>query len=231
MCTIRRLLSDDWEKYKSINANTFDEYLQAIVVTNHANPEAVSVIEAKWAVCLLEQVAVGDSSHNLTLSQQLRGVLPLLSYRAAPHLLLHAEFLAHGHDVCLNHASQLEQLKLESQWMDAYSAIEWLSTSDTLHLGAIALLDHDLPTWTAWAAWRPQLVRIRAWKKYTIFAPTSLKDLFAMEGPDFASVVGSERATLRDGLTAQCSRGSQCVLRWKKFCFGFRRNPFKCPKT
>ena len=226
VCTIRRVLSDDWEKYKSDNATTLDEYLQAIVATNHVNPEAVSVIEAKWAVCLLEQVTPGGSSHNLTLGQQLRDILPLLSYQAAPHLILHAEFLAHGHDVCLNHASQLEHLRLENQWMDAYSAIEWLSTSDTLNSGVTALLDHDLPTWRAWAAWRPQLVRIRAWKKYTIFAPTSLKDLFAMEGPDFTSVVGSERTTLRDGLITQSSRGSQSVLHWKRFCFGFRRNPF-----
>ena len=221
--TIRELLSDDWEKS---NATTPDGYLQAIVATNHVNPEAVSVIEAKWAVCLFEQMTAGGSSHNLTLGQQLRDVLRLLSYRTAPHQLLHAEFLAHGHDVCLNHASQLEHLRLESQWMDAYSAIEWLSTSDTLNTGAIALLDHDLPTWRAWAAWRPQQLRLRAWKKYAIFAPTSLKDLFAMEGPDFASVVGSERATLRDGLIAQCSGGSQSVLHWQKFCFGFRRNPF-----
>ena len=226
VCTIRRLLSDDWEKYKPDNATTHDEYLQAIVATHHVKPEAVSVLEAKWAVCLLEQVTAGGSSHNFPLGQQLRDILPLLSYQAAPHLLLHAEILAHAHDVCLNHAGQLEYLRLECQWMDAYSAIDWLSTGESLHSGAIALLDHDLPTWRAWAAWRPQLVRIRAWKKYTVHAPTSLKDLFAMEGPDFASAIGSERATLRDGLIAQCSRGHQSVLQWKKFSFTFRRNPF-----
>lgn len=226
VCTIRTLLSGDWAKHKSDNATALDEYLQAIVATNHVNPEAVGVIEAKWAVCLLEQVTAGGSSHNFTLGQQLRDILPLLSYQANPHLLLHAEFLAHGHGVCLNHASQLEHLRLECQWMDAHSAIEWLSASDMLHSGAIALLDHDLPTWRAWATWRPQLVRIRAWKKYIVHAPTSLKDLFALEGPDFASVIGSERATLRDGLIEQCSRGSQSVLHWKKLCFTFRRNPF-----
>ncbi|KAL8796361.1 MAG: hypothetical protein Q9195_001268 [Heterodermia aff. obscurata] len=226
VCTIRRLLSDDWEKYKSDSATPLEEYLQAIVATNHVKPEAVNVVEAKWAICLLEQTTAGGSSHNLTLGQQLRDILPLLSYEAAPHLLLHAEILAHGHDVCLNYASQLEHLRLESQWMDACSAVEWLSAGGMLHSGAIALLDHDLPTWRAWAAWRPQLVRIRAWKKYTVFAPTSLRDLFAIEGPDFASGVGSERSTLRDGLIAQCSRGSHSVLHWKKFCFSFRRNPF-----
>ncbi|CAF9930417.1 MAG: hypothetical protein HETSPECPRED_007628 [Heterodermia speciosa] len=115
VCTIRRLLSDDWEKIQFDNATTLDEYPQTIVAINHINPKAVSVIEAKWAVCLLEQVTAGSSSHNSTLGQQLRDILPLLSYQVVLRLLLYAEFVAHGHVICLNHVSQLEHLRLESQ--------------------------------------------------------------------------------------------------------------------
>ena len=48
-----------------------------------------------------------------------------------------------------------------------------------------------------------------------------------MEGPDFTSIVGSEQATLREGLIAQGSSRSQSTLQWGKSHVVFSRNPFK----
>ncbi len=226
---LRNLVVNDL-KVEFTGAFGLDQYLQAIVATNHANPEAVSEIEARRARCLSENTAHGSSSRNL--GQQLRDMLSLLPDQAASGLLLQTEINTLAYDTCLDFATQLEVLRNGNQWEDAYVAAAWLSKvlpNNMLRIsnpGASLLLDTHLPRWGAWAAWRPDVARLHAWNNYAVRAPSSLGDLLALEGPDFASMVGSAQATLRKALIAQGSGGSQTTLYWGNSHVRFKRNPF-----
>ncbi|KAF7507279.1 hypothetical protein GJ744_010713 [Endocarpon pusillum] len=206
------------------------EYSQAIVASNHANPEAVSDIEAQWARCLSENAAHGSSSR--TLGQQLQDMLPLLPDQVASGLLLQTEINSLACRVCMGFAEQLEVLSSRNRWEDAHVAAEWLSTISSSGLllipnpGARQLLDSQLPTWGAWAAWQPSVARLHAWNDYAVRAPSPLKDLLALEGPDFASMIGSAHASLRNRLIAQGISGSQTTLHWGNSHVRFKRNPF-----
>lgn len=227
--TLRKLLGSDL-KVGPNKASGPHEYLQAVFATNHVNPEAVSEIEAQWAHCLCEYAAPGGSSR--TLGQQLQRLLPLLPTQVAPDLFLQDEINAQVCDVCRDFATQLEVLRRENQWIDAHTAVGWLSavTSSTpweSNLEASLLLNNQLPTWRAWAGWRPFIPRLWAWADFATDAPSSLEDLLALEGPDFASTVGSEEATLRQGLITQSFNGHPSTIQWGKSQVSFKRNPFR----
>ncbi|ERF73018.1 hypothetical protein EPUS_07112 [Endocarpon pusillum Z07020] len=226
---LRNLVVNDL-KVEPNGAFGLHEYSQAIVATNHANPEAVSDIEAQWARYLSENPAHSGSSR--TLGQQLQDMLPLLLDQVASGLLLQTETNSLACRVCLGFATQLEVLRHRNRWEDAYVAAGWLSTISSSglllipNLGAGQLLNTHLPTWEAWAAWRPSVVRLHAWNDYAVRAPLSLGDLLALEGPDFASMIGSAQASLRNGLIAQGIGGSQTTLHWGNSHVRFGRNPF-----
>ena len=228
--TMKDLLVKDFITDPS-GASEGQENLQIIIATNHENPGAVSEIEAKWANCLLEHAAPSGSSQ--PLAQQLHDVLSLLPTRISPDLLLHENIKRLADSVCTRFAHNLHELRCRSQWLDAHRAVEWLSTdptssktSPTMRANTTKLLD-DLPGWGAWAAWRPNIPRLRIWMQLTKGVQFSLKDLLALEGPDFVSMTGSEQATLQKGLIAQGSRLSQSMLQWGTTHVSFTKNPFK----
>lgn len=226
--SIRNLLVND-HGVEHDSAFGLQDYLQVIVATNHVNSGAVSDIESQWARCLLEHAVAGGSSR--TLAQQLHDVLSLLPAQVSPDLLLQDDISRLATSVCMDFSKQLEDLRHKHQWMDAHTAVGWLSTvttsNSTLQTGTRNLLDNHFPTWGAWAAWRPNIPRLSARKNNVTFAQSSLGDLLALEGPDFASIVGSEQATLREGLIAQGSSRSQSTLQWGKSHVVFSRNPFR----
>ena len=212
------------------------ETLQIIIATNHENPGAVSEIEAKWANCLLERAAPSGSSR--PLAQQVHDVLSLLPTWISPDLLLHENIKRLADSVCTRFAHNLHELRCRSQWLDAYRAVEWLSTdptisktSPTMRVNTTNLLDDHLPGLGAWAAWRPDIPRLRNWMQLTDGVQISLRDLLALEGPDFVSMTGGEQATLQKGLIAQGSRLSQSMLQWGTTHVGFTKNPFKGSET
>ncbi|KAL9067663.1 MAG: hypothetical protein Q9161_006745 [Pseudevernia consocians] len=224
---IRNLLVNDL-KVEPDGTLAVQEYLQVILATNHEDSGAVSEVEAQWAKCLLEHTSAGGS-----LGQQLHDVLSLLPARVAPDLLLYKDIKRLADSICTEFAKQLQDLRHSNRWMDAHAAVGWLSTASTsrntlqtMSSGARLLIEDYLPCWGAWAAWRPHIPRLRAWKDSTTFAYPYLEDLLALEGPDFASIKGSEEVTLREGLIAQGSRGSQSTLQWGKTHASFNRNPF-----
>ena len=226
--TIRKWLVND-VKNEFDGTLGFQDYLQVIIATKHESPAAVREIEAQWATCLLEHAAAGGS-----LAQQLHDVLFLLPDRVAPDLLLYEDIKRLADNVCTEFAKQLQGLRDENRWMDAHAALGWLSTTSTgsntlqaMNAGTTILSDSHPPRWEAWAAWRPRIPRLLAWKSFNICTQSSLEDLLALEGPDFASILGSEQATLREGLIAHASRGSNSTLQWGKTSVSFRRNPFK----
>ena len=213
---IRDLLANLF-KSEPKGTSAFHENLQLVPLTRHVNPQAVSDTEAAWTHCLWEHTLACNSS--ISSSQQLHHILPMLLAQVDPSLLFQAEINDLAMEVCLSFTDQLESLKHKAKWMDAHGVAGWLSTvpsSQKLNgpnAGAKLLLDKHLPTWGAWAAWRPQPSRIRAWQHFSILVP-SLQDLFALEGPDFANGIGSEQTTLREGLIAQGLREHQSTIRW-----------------
>ncbi len=227
MRTIRNWLVND---VKVDNGTLgFQEYLQVIVATNHENSAAVSEIEAQWANCLLEHAAAGGS-----LAQQLHDVLFLVPDRVAPDLLLYEDINRLADNVCTEFAKQLQDLRDKARWMDAHAALGWLSTTSissnmlqTMNARTKKLSDRHPQRWEAWTAWRPHIPRLLAWENFNICTQSSLEDLLALEGPDFASILGSEQATLREGFVTHASRGSHSTLQWGKTHAIFRRNPFK----
>ena len=224
---VKNLLINDF-KVGSDGADgalAIQDYLQVIVATNYVRPEAVSEIEAKWARYLWEHVAASGSSR--TLAQQLHDVLLLLPARVTPDLLLHESLKSIADSVCTQFAKQLQDLKQRNQWTDAYAAINSLcNTLQLIDAEAVDLLERYLPRLRAWVAWRPHIPRLRAWKGFSTFANSSLEDLLALEGPDFASMLGDERATLRQGLIAQGSRSPQSTVQWGRTRASFKKNPF-----
>ena len=212
------------------------ETLQIIIATNHECSGAVSEIEARWANCLLEHAAPSGSSR--TLAQQLHDVLSLLPTQISPGLLLHENIKRLADTVCTRFTDSLHEFRCRSQWLDAHRAVEWLSTDPTnsktspmMSVNTTNLLAHRLPRWEAWAAWRPDIPRLRTWMQLTNGVQFSLKDLLALEGPDFVSMKGSEQTTLQKGLIAQGSRLSQSMLQWGTTHVSFTKNPFKRSET
>ncbi len=223
--TIKHLLVNDF-KAGPDGAIRPQEYLQVIVAANHVNPGAVSEVEAQWARFLLDYSARGESSR--TLVQWLRTLLPLLPALPAQNLLLQNEINGLACTVCMGAAKQLEDLRNNSQWLEAVNSIGWLATASfTSNSPQKHLLDEFLPAWRVWAAWRPHIPRLRTWKIHALGSHSSLGDLLALEGPDFVSVEGGEQASLREGLIAQSSSGSQSMLQWGRSHVKFGRNPFR----
>ena len=223
--TIQNLLRNDFKADPDC-AIPPQEYLQIIVAANHVNAGTVSDIEAHWARCLLDYPAAGEPSR--ALAQWFSKLLPLLPAWPTPNLLLQDDINRLASTVCMCVAKQLEDLRHNNQWSEAETSIGWLSTvSITNDSSQNHLLDTCLPAWRAWAAWRPHIPRLRTWKIHALCSHSSLGDLLALEGPDFVSMEGTEQATLRDGLTAQSSSGSQSMLQWDRSQVKFGRNPFR----
>lgn len=179
--SIRNLLVND-HRVELDSTFELQDYLQVIVATNHVNAGAVSDIESQWARCLLEHAAAGGPSR--TLAQQLHDVLSLLPARVSPDLLLQDDISRLATSVCTDFAKQLENLRHKNQWMDAHTAVGWLSTvttsNSTLQTGTRNLLDNHFPTWGAWAAWRPNIPRLRARKNNVTFAEPSLGEILCI---------------------------------------------------
>ena len=71
---------------------------------------------------------------------------------------------------------------------------------------------------------------MRDWQNYAVTASSSLRGLFALEGPDFANIGGNKKnPTLREGLIARGSVGS--VIKWEGLRVSFKRNPFRHPEN
>ena len=226
---IRNLLADDRGKKQS-NGLVSQEYLQVVLAINHVNDEAVSELEARWARCLLKHAQTHGPSRSL--GEQLMSLLPLLPTCVSLGLSIQVDIIELASKLCRDFTMQLETLSNEKQWLSARTLVGWLSASTTRTLlqnpdsGARRLLDAHLPKWRAWAAWRPVDYRLWAWNGHAIRTLSFPEDLLALEGPDFASVVGREQETLRRGLIAQGSTNSEPMLRWGKLVVKFQRNPF-----
>ena len=179
--------------------------LQAIVAANHVKPEAASRSESDWAFKLIEHS--NGSYSEKTLGERLCKIVSLLTSGMSADFLLRDHAIALARNTCQAFALYLETLRAENRWVQAFLAVEWLSRVSAASLnshvggfGPLQLLDSCLPTWRAWAAWRPNMARVHFLDKTAINRNDSLRDLLAIDGPDFTN---HGQTSLKEGLIAQ----------------------------
>ena len=195
-----------------------ESYLQSLIAVNHVNSKAVSETDAMWARQLL-LTSVSYESLEATVQRFARGL-----NRAIP---LHGYVVDHTCRICEAFRVRLDFLKMDNQWISAYSLTsEWLAEvlkhyDSTSKSEIYSLLDTSFPLWRAWAGWRPSLVRLQLWEKYSLSHRAALKKFLALEGPDF---LGYGRETMHDGLVAQNSDLSQAGPRYESICLEVRPN-------
>ncbi|XTI89975.1 hypothetical protein V2W45_1511865 [Cenococcum geophilum] len=175
-------------------------YLQAFVAANHCNPTAITELEAKWARALMPYSTPGVAAP----SRCLEGVVRILTARQLTSLEMVPDFHALARRACKDFAAQLEGLKVKSQWIAAYAAASWLPNllGTTASPRIEGLLDAEFLSWRVWAAWRPNLNRLRLLEGLPGERRAVLPDILSLEGPDFLQ---SRQATLREGLIARNS--------------------------
>ena len=227
---IRDFLINDL-KVQSQNILEIHEYHRALIAAHHQNSDAVHKREAEIAHCMLEHA--GASRSIRTLAQQLQAIIEILSDRVNFGIFSEEEVTRLAAEVCQQFAAHLETIKRENRWREAYATVNWLSNTSVSYklstnsrFGARYYLDIHFPTWTAWAAWRPLDACLATWHCHLSNARSSIRDFFALEGPDFVSMKGSEKATLKQGLIAQDS-ASVSVIGWGQSQVTFERNSFR----
>lgn len=213
---VRRLLTVDLYVDPGIYFG-LASYLQAIVAAHHVKPEAASQSEASWAGELIAQ-SVSTVSEQ-TLGEQLWRILTHFTNGVTADSLLRNHITTLARTVCQDFAALLETLRLENRWIDAHEAAGWLSAISAKSLnpsnaffGPVQLLDSHFSTWRAWVAWRPNLKRLRYLEEAAINRRDPLRDLLALDGPDFTS---NGQATLGDGLISQDSGLTPNALHWE----------------
>jgi hypothetical protein len=153
-----------------------------------------------------------------TASQKLKIVVKLLVDSALGHSLLDSEVRNLACAFSVDLSNQLQVLEAEGRWREARRESAWLS----LLLGqpvkpgqaeAIRILEHRLMRWRAWALWRPDMHRLFMQKRLSSTQRGSLRDLLALEGPDFR---GTGQSTLREALIAQYSNFPLLQVCWGK---------------
>ena len=179
--------------------------LQVIVAANHVKPEAASRSESDWAIELIKHS--NGSYPEETLGRQLCKIVSLLTSGMSADFLLRDHAIAVARNTCQAFASYLETLRAENRWVQAFLAVEWVSRVSAASLnshvggfGPLQLLDSCLPTWRAWAAWRPNMARVHFLDETAINRNESLRDLLAIDGPDFTN---NGQTSLKEGLIAQ----------------------------
>ncbi|KAF2025321.1 hypothetical protein EK21DRAFT_26345, partial [Setomelanomma holmii] len=118
-----------------------------------------------------------------------------------------------------DHSTQLEGLRLKSDWMMAHEAVRWMvelaKTSPAVtppgHLLPEHILDAQFPIWRMWARWKPNTARVQVMQRKSVQGLSLLPDFTALEGPD---MITGTQATLREGLIAQYC-GKKRLLRWR----------------
>ena len=204
--SVRRFLTEGLSiGHNSYFGSGLVPYLQALVAAHHVKPEAASRAESEWASELIENSISSYSDESL--GKRFRKIISLLMNGMSADFVLRDHAIALACDVCQTFALHLETLKAENRWVDAFVAVEWLPRPSAAFIdlsvgsfGPVQLLDSCLPTWRAWTAWRPNINRLHFLKGAAINQNSSLRDLLAIDGPDFTN---SGQISLKEGLIAQ----------------------------
>ncbi|MCJ1247640.1 hypothetical protein MMC30_004855 [Trapelia coarctata] len=185
--------------------------LRTIIVAHHVKPSAVSEVEARWARLLAPFSDPGSADVVIDLQQVVESFL----MGVPTDLILYPHVLVFVRRACTQFAGRLKILKANGRWSQAYIITAWLSTlidSGRSHEQLVLeqLLDGSFPNWRIWAGWRPNRNRLSLWEAFGDERRVSLRDLLALEGPDFE---GHGKMTFCEGLCAQVARPPQSTIR------------------
>jgi hypothetical protein len=191
------------------------KWLHCLIAANSGNPQSVTDLEALWARKLLPFAMQGAHAAEWYLI----GVARALRETSIQNLNAIQEFLILMKRAIADHSTQLDGFRLRCQWVAAYGAVLWMmelaKTSPAVIPRGLLLperiLDLEYSTWRAWAAWKPDIDRIRRLTgNDNPLLLAAIPDLIALEGPDTLSGL----STLREGLVAQYG-GVKPWLRFK----------------
>ena len=151
------------------------------------NPSAVSDIEAQRAREMLAANGV-----KMSPGHYLRALVKILIAGILSSFLVYRHIDTLASRVRKEFALHLETLRLEGQWLRVYAAASWLANISGRSveyspedLGPERLFDNAFPTWRVWAAWRPDVERLRKWNELSTQNHVAPRDILALEGPDF----------------------------------------------
>jgi len=168
-------------------------YLRALVTVSYVNPTAVSSLEAQWAQDLIYLF----SSDVRIVSRRLQAYANNMGTRIPTDLLFYSLVDGELRKACANYAKQLRSLMPDCQWTSAHAASDWLLRLRGTSPFMEQLLDQILPEWHVWALWRPNFVRIRLLDCLRGDQRAAMRDVIALEGPDF---ITRRHATQSEGL-------------------------------
>jgi hypothetical protein len=202
------------------NSYGLSSYLQAIIAANHVNEGAVSALEAQRAMELM-------ASNNASTGRYLDALLQILINGVPSHFLIYPHLQTLAGLTCVEFATQLEALRKDCQWQRAQAATEWLKRFvvrsmelSPENLDSIRLLDAKFLRWRAWAAWSPDTARILRWELFSADQRLTLRDLLALEGPDY---INNRHTTIREAAGTQGFNPSLTRLSVGSITFEVRR--------
>ena len=191
-------------------------YLQAIIAASRVKPEAASASEAYWARKLLRHL--GTPMQDGELGKELANIFSILADGMTADSLLRMHIATLARNTCQRFAERLAMLRINNQWVHAHATAAWLSTFSAKGsnlpsggVGPVQLLNIYLPAWQAWAAWRPNMARLRFLEGNSIHRNDLLRDLLVIEGPDFTN---TGKAKLEEGLLSQDSGLFPKTISW-----------------
>lgn len=183
-------------------------YLQAIIVINYVNPTAVTAADVKLAKALLPLCTIPAADALQVATKLWISGIPKQS-------LLVDEISTVTRNSCRDFKTHLNALVSRSEWSQAAKDTSWLSQmSDSMTRNPSEnklnrILTKEFPQWRAWAAWRPNSIRLRLWEKIMSEQRDHLRGILALEGPDFCCNV---HQTLKDHITALPAAGSDLKI-------------------
>ncbi|QDS76788.1 hypothetical protein FKW77_002231 [Venturia effusa] len=186
-------------------------YTQIILAINYHKPQIFNEDDAKYARTVHQLLS--QSVHDP--ASVLRPLVTLIGH-GVPQCSYLGECLdALARQACLILSTRMEAFKASADWFAAYADAPWLrddfkDLSNRHHahpndVRIVEILNQTFPSWSSWAAWEPNEATLEAYTAHLSTRPRDkslIKDLLALEGPDFDvnNAFRRKYATMREQL-------------------------------
>ena len=181
----------------------------AIVIASHVKSDSVSTSKFDGLDCWLHVAAPVPPAPG----QYLQNAIDCLRMGTPLNLLLYPHISASVQVACQSFSQDLEAREFnQSQLARAHEqAAGWLSACTSSSFDPLASeVDSAFPAWKVWAAWRPDPNRLHLWETITAEQREALRDILALEGPDFAA---QTHTRLLEGLCNKNMRYPRMIVR------------------
>ncbi|KAG4436981.1 hypothetical protein IFR05_007551 [Cadophora sp. M221] len=168
-------------------------YMQTILAIARANPRAVGQEEVQCANALLHLCTPDISS----IGRYILTLTTTLAAGAQGNVIFSPIVNSVPTAACQVLVQELEVLKTACDWSWAHAVSEWLAGVPAIYPTTENFLNSSFPDWQIWALWRPDTSRLVLWKQLDPEEQKQLRNILALEGPDFLLKINS---TLREAL-------------------------------